>query len=222
MRLRHRYLIAAPFAVIFIAAIVGGLVNTTDARARIVDDMTDLGVKDATIQHGVRSAKTDANGEFVLTNVPRTSKYQVDALGYLRTSAPTTAEEIRLRPLSVTLYAYDETKTASGFEPFRTAPEGRVKNPQARDPQNTKILATGNESGQIIVAPHPGKDAQVMVCGEGFEPKVITVQGVLMQIGLKPGGAGCPPLPSPSPAPGATPSPSGPAPSPVPSPTRSP
>jgi hypothetical protein len=213
--LRHRYLIAAPFAVILLATILGGLLNTTDARARIVDDMTDLGVKDATITHGVRSAKTDANGEFVITNVPRTSKYQVDALGYLRTSAPTTAEEIRLRPLSITLYAYDETKTQ----------DDRVKNPQARDPRNTKILATGNESGQIIVAPHPGKDAQVMLCAEGFEPKVITVQGVLMQIGLRPGGLGCPPLPSPSPAPGATPSPSGPAPSPTgpaPSPTSSP
>jgi hypothetical protein len=209
---RHRYLIAFPFAVLLVVVLVGGMLNTTDARARIVDDMTDLGVKDATVTHGTRSAKTDANGEFTITNVPRTSKYQVDALGYLRTSAPTTAEEIRLRPLSVTIYAYDETKT----------PEDRVKNPQARDPQNTKILSTGNESGQIIVAPHPGKDAKVLICAEKFEPKEITVQGVLMQIGLKPGTTGCPPLPSPSPGPGATPSPTRPAPSPSPSPTRSP
>lgn len=39
-------------------------------------------MKDATITHGVRSAKTDANGEFTITNAPRTSKYQVDAQGY--------------------------------------------------------------------------------------------------------------------------------------------
>jgi hypothetical protein len=206
MTVRHRYLVALPFAVILAAALVGGLVNTTDARARIVDDMTDLGVKDATITHGARSAKTDANGEFTIANVPRTSKYQVDALGYLRTSAPTTAEEIRLRPLSITIYAYDETKTT----------EDRVKNPQARDPDNTKILASGNESGQIIVAPHPGKDAKVLVCAETFEPKVITVQGVLMQIGLMPGGPGCPALPSPSPAPRPSPTaaPRSPSPSP--------
>jgi len=211
--LRHRYLIAAPFAVIVIVAVVGGLVNTTDAHARIVDDLTDQGVKDATITHGVRTATTDANGEFTIANVPRTSKYQVDALGYLRTSAPTYAEEIRLKALSVTLYAYDATKT----------PDDRVKAPQARDPENTKILATGNDSGQIIIAPHPGKDAKVLLCAEGFERKEVTVQGVLMQIGLQPGGAACPPLPTPSPAPATpAPSPSAPAPSPSPSPTRSP
>ena len=212
--MRHRRLLAAPFAVLLVALLVGGLVNTTDARARIVDDLTDLGVKDAKVTHGSRIVSTDENGEFVLTSVPRTSKYQIDALGYLRTSAPTTAEEIRLKALSVTIYAYDETKTK----------EDRVKAPQAWDPQGTKTFATGNDTGQIIVAPHPGKDAQVMVCAAGFERKVITVRGVLMEIGLQPGGAGCPVLPTPSPAPAPTPSPTGPAPSPTgsPTPTRSP
>ena len=215
VRLRHRYLIAAPFVLMVVVMVVGGLLNTTDARARIVDDLTDKGVQDATITHGVRSAKTDANGEFLIPSVPRTSKYQVDAPGYLRTSAPAYAEEIRMKPASVTLYAYDETKTQ----------DDRVKNPHARDQQSTKTLATGNESGQIILAPHPGKDAKVLVCAEGFERKEITIDGVLMRVGLRPGGTGCPPLPTPSPAPGATPSPSAPAPSPTapaPSPTSSP
>ncbi len=209
MRSRHRYLIALPFAVLFVVALVGGLVNSTDARARIVDDLTDVGVKDATITHGSRTARTDENGAFEITNVPRTSKYQIDALGYLRTSAPTYAEEIRLKSLSVTIYTYDETKTK----------EDRIKAPQAWDPQATKTLATGNDVGQIIIAPHPGKDAQVMLCADGFERKVITVKGVLMEVGLQPGGGGCPVLPSPSPSPGATPSPTGPAPSPAPSPS---
>ena len=212
MTLRHRYLIAAPFALLLIALLAGGIVNTTDASARIVDDLTDIGVKDATVTHGSRVVRTDANGDFTLTNVPRTSKYQIDALGYLRTSAPTTAEEIRLKALSVTIYVYDETK----------AREDRVKAPQAWDPQGTKTLATGNDAGQIIIAPHPGKDAEVMLCAAGFERKVVKVVGVLMEVGVRPGGAGCPALPTPSPAPAPTPSPTGPAASPTPSPTRSP
>lgn len=213
MRVRHRYLVAAPFVLMLLIALIGGVVNSTDARARVVDDMSDKGIKDARITHGVRVATTNENGEFVLLNVPRTSKYAVDALGYQRTSAPTTAEQIRMSPLSVTLYAYEDGKTRL---------EAPAKNPQARDEGNTKIMAVGNESGQIIVAPHPGRDAKVLVCAEGFEPKVITVEGVLMEIPLAKGATGCPPLPTASPSPGATPSPSAPAPTPSPSPTRSP
>lgn len=212
MTLRHRYLLAGPFVVILVAALVGGIVNSTDARARIVDDLTDQGIKDATITHGSRSAKTDANGEFAIPNVPRTSQYLVEAISYLRTRAPTTAEEIRLKPLSVTFLVYDETKT----------PDDRVNAPRARDPQNTRDISTGDAKGQIIYAPHPGKDAKVLICAEGFDPKEVTVVGVTMQVGLRPGGTGCPPLPSPSPAPGATPSPTAPAPSPSPSPTGAP
>src|SRR5262249_39950366 len=80
-------------------------------------------------------------------------------------------------------------------------PDDRVKNPQARDEGNTKIFASGNESGQIIIAPHPGKDAKVLLCADGFDRIVITVQGVLMQVGMHPGNQGCAPLPSPSPPP---------------------
>jgi hypothetical protein len=213
VRSRHRYAVVLPFVVLAVVLLAGGALNSIDAHARVVDDLTDKPVKDTRITHGVRSTVTDANGEFTFPAVPRTSKFAVEAQGYLRQPVATTVEEIRLKPLSVTLYTYDETKT----------PDDRVKNPQARDPKDpTKTLAVGNESGQIVVAPHPGKDAKVLVCGAGFAPKTVTIEGVLMQIGLTPGGTGCPPLPSPSPAPGATPSPSAPAPSPAPSPTSSP
>jgi hypothetical protein len=210
--LRHRYLVAAPFIVLLLVVLVGGLLNTTDVHARVVDDLTDKGINGARITHGSRTTTTDTDGAFALTNVPRTSKYQIDASGYLRTSAPMSAEEIRMRALSVTIYGYDDTKT----------PDDRVKNPQARDEGNTKIVASGNESGQIIIAPHPGKDAKVLLCADGFEAKVITVVGVLMQVGMHPGGQGCPPLPSPSPAPGVSPSAPRPSPSASPSPAASP
>ena len=214
MTLRHRYLVAVPFILLLLVVLVGGLLNTTDVHARVIDDLTDKAIKDARITHGTRTTSTDQDGAFALTNVPRTSKYQIDASGYLRTSAPMTAEEIRMRPLSVTIYAYDDTKT----------PDDRVKNPQARDEANTKIVASGNESGQIIIAPHPGKDARILLCADGFDRKVITVDGVLMQVGMHPGGgvSGCAPLPSPSPAPGVSPSAPGPSASPSASPAPSP
>jgi len=209
--LRHRHAIALPFVLLAIVALIGGVVNSVDARGRIVDGLTEKGVKDATITHGVRVVTTDEQGEFVMENVPRMSRVRIDRSGYLRTFAPTTAEEVRLSPLSVTIYATEEGKAP---------PENVVPNPQAR--QGGKILATGNASGQIIVAPHPGKDATVLICAGGFESKEITVEGVLMQMTLKRGGTGCPPLPTPSPAPGASPSPTAPPPSPSPSPARSP
>lgn len=211
MILRHRYAVLLPLVLVVVATVVGGILNSVDARVRIIDDLTDKGVKGAKITHGLKVTTTDDNGEFVLPSVPRTSKYQIDASGYFRTSAPMTAEEVRLKANSVTIYVYDETKT----------PDDRIKNPQARqgETKDGTILATGTDSGQMTVTPHPGKDAKLFICAEGFEPKVITVEGVLMQIGLKPGGAGCPPQASPSPSPGATPSPSGPAPSPGPTPS---
>jgi len=215
--LRSRYLVILPFAILLLATLVGGVINSVDARGRVVDDITGKGIPDATITHGIRTAQTDADGGYVITALPRTSIMQIDKLGYFRMRASTTQTEVRLTPTAVTIYAYDATKTEAD----------RIPLPQARDVENTKIIANGNESGQIVVAPHPGKDAKLKICAEGFEPKDITVEGVLMQIGLQPGGTGCPPLPnatptptgSPEGSPAATPSPE---PTPTPAPTSTP
>ena len=226
-RLRHRHLLAAPFVVILLLTLVGGVLNSMDARGRVVDDVTDKPIAGARLIHGQRQVTTDEQGEFVFSNVPRTSKLEVrPPSGYQLTTVLTTVEEIRLNPLSLTIYAFDEAKTLE---------TGPVPNPQARPLANDKILGTGNEIGQIIVAPHPGTDEggshpRILVCGEGFEAKEVGVEGVLIQVGLKAGGTGCPPLPTPTPDPNATPSPSptaspaeaSPAPTPTPSPTGTP
>lgn len=214
LRIRHRHALALPFLVLALVALAGGPLNTVDARGRVVDDLSDDGIKDAQLQMGTRSAKTDANGEFAFSSVPRTSIVIVDALGYIRQRVSPTTEEIRMKPGSLTVYAYDGTKTEND----------RLKNPQARDPQTpTKVLGTGNESGQIVIFPYPGKDGPVLVCADGFEPRTIKARGVIVQVGLQPGGAGCPPIPTPTPSPsGASPAPSPSAPAPTPSPTSTP
>jgi hypothetical protein len=210
---RHRNALAIPFVLLALVTLVGGIVNGVDARGRVVDDFTDKGIARATIQHGIRSTVSDAEGNFTLPSVPRTSRMRIDASGYLRTGAPPTQEEIRMSPLSVTIYVTEEGKAE---------PDNQVAAPQARSPEGDKLLATGTATGQITVIPHPGRNAKLLICAEGFAQKEITVEGVLMQITLARGTPGCPPLPSPSPSPGATPSPTAPAPSPSPSPAATP
>lgn len=206
MKIQHRHVLALPFVVIGLITLIGGVVNSMDARGRVIDEVTGKPVPSTTISHGNRAVVTDEQGEFVLENVPRTSKLSVrPPSGYqLMTVLTTDAEEIVLNPLSLTIYAFDEAKTRA---------EAPVPNPQARPLDNTKILGTGNASGQIIVAPHPATDEggdmeRIMVCGEGFEPKEVDAEGVLIEVGLKAGGTGCPPLPTPTPDPNATPTPS--------------
>lgn len=209
IRAQHRHALAATFALLIVTTLIGATVNGFDARGHVVDDLTDRGVKDARLQHGTRMVATDENGEFVFPSLPRTSQLQINASGYLSTKAPTTADEIRLSPQSVTIQVSEEGATE----------EARIKSPQAR--QGTKILSTGNESGQITISPHPGSDAVVLICAEGYESREIKIEGVRMQTTLKRGGTGCPPIPTPTPAPGASPSPS-PAASPTRTPTGSP
>jgi hypothetical protein len=210
--LRHRHLLAAPFVLILLLTLIGGLANSMDARGRVVDDITDKPIAGTRLVHGQRQVTTDEQGQYVFPNVPRTSKLEVrPPSGYQLATVLTTVEEIRLNPLTLTIYAFDEAKTLE---------TGSVPNPQARPLTNDKILGTGDATGQIILAPHPATDeggshSRILVCGEGFEPKEVGVEGVLITVGLKAGGTGCPPLPTPTPDPNATPTAS-------PSPTASP
>lgn len=210
--LRHRHILLLPFALLVLVVIAGGVLNTTDARGQVIDDMTDIGVPDALITHGSRSTTTDQSGEFVLTGVPRTSLIHINARGYQVESVPSTADEIRLEAVSLTLYAWDDT------EELR---EKGVPHPQVR--LGDRILSTGNDSGQAVIAPHPGHRAKLFVCATGYESKEVEAEGVLMEITMTPSGEGvCPPLPTASPSPGALPSPEAPSPEVTPSPTASP
>lgn len=201
--LRHRHILLLPFALIVLVMVVGGVLNTVDARGRLLDDMTDKGIPDGSVTHGANSTTTDENGEFVLPGVPRTSRLSINARGYQVTSAPVTQEQIRLEALSLTVYAWEEGAIREKGAPH---PQARLEN---------RILSTGNESGQMVIAPHPGHLTKLFICASGYQSKEIEAEGVLMEITLEPGGEGCPPLPTPSPSPGASPPPE-------PSPTSSP
>ena len=201
-----------PILVLFIATVIGGWVNTIDLHGRVIDDFTDSGIINASVTHGSRVVGTDVNGSFDFLNLPRQSRMRVDANAYLRTSVPTTQDEIRMTPTSWTVQVV-EAGTTDKF----------VKNAGVR--QGDTELANTHDAVNAVVSPHPGKNAKVMICADGYQAKEVTVVGVLQTVELTPGSPGCPPLPTPSPSPSPSPSASGsPAASPgaSPSPTPSP
>lgn len=197
-----------PIFVFILATAIGGWVNTIDLHGRVLDDFTDQGIINASLTHGSRAVGTDATGAFDFPSLPRQSRMRVDANGYLRTSAPTTQEEIRMTPLSWTAVIVEFGN-----------PDKHVEKAEIR--QGTTVLATSSQAVNTIVSPHPGRSVKVLVCAPGYISKDVDVKGVIQTIELAQGGTGCPPLPSPSPTAG--PSPTGsPAASPSPSPNPGP
>jgi hypothetical protein len=214
---RHRYLVYLPFALFFVATVLGGWMNTIELRGRVVDDLTSDGIKAASVIHGQRSVITDDTGAFDFPNLPRSSRIVIDAPGYFRQGVPTTQEEIRMAPNSLTVVVKE-----AGATPDKPLAKADVR-------QGDKVLGTTTDSGNAVISPHPGKDQTILVCADGHESKTVPVRGVLMTVELAVGGTGCPPLPSPSPsaspsgsaAPSSSPSAS-PSASPSPSPSKTP
>ena len=64
---------------------------------------TEAYIKDATVTLGVRTVKSDASGAFQFPNLPKTSRVRIDAPGYFLTTVPTTQQEIRMSPNSITI-----------------------------------------------------------------------------------------------------------------------
>ena len=214
----HRVASLVPILLLALATLVGGWLNGVEMHGRVVDDTTSDPVGTAgpaKISHGARSVTADpSTGVFTFPNLPRESKVGVDAPGYLRTGVPTTQEEIRMQPLSYTIYV-----NAAG-DPNKHIAKADIR-------QGTTDLGMTNDGGNLVVSPYPGKDTKLLICAEGYDQKEIMVRGVLAVFELTPGTNACPPLPTPTPAPSPSASPSAspgasPSASPTPSPTASP
>src|SRR5207249_9168067 len=117
-------------------------------HGRVVDDTTSDPVGTAgpaTISHGARTMTADpSTGVFVFPNLPRESKVGVDANGYLRTGVPTTQEEIRLSPLSYTIYV-----NAAG-DPTKHIAKADIR-------QGTTDLGMTNDGGNLSSARTPAR-----------------------------------------------------------------
>lgn len=222
LRIRHRYALAIPFALLAFVGLVGGLLNGVDAQGRLIDDYTGDGVADGAVKLGSRATWSDVTGSYRLKDVPRTSRLRVEVPGYLITGAPPEGGVVRLTPLAVTIQVNEVG--SNGLIPVQIA--------QIRVGDNSRTLALGttNTSGNTVISPHPGRDASVLVCALNYVSKVVEVEGVAQVIELvKSEGSDCPPLPTPppTPVPSVTPTPAAtptaaPSPSPSPSATTAP
>jgi hypothetical protein len=212
---RHRVASLIPLLILGAATVLGGWLNGVDMRGHVVDDLTNEPVGTAgpaKITHGARTVTADpSTGTFTFPDLPRQSTVAVDAPGYLRQNVPPTQEEIRMAPLSVTIQVNEAGN-----------PDKHIANAQIR--QGTTPLGNPtNEGGNVVISPHPGKDAKLLICAEGYDQKEVTIHGVVGTFELTPGTNACPPLPTPTPAPSPSPSPAGsPGESPSASPTASP
>src|SRR5580765_5388252 len=115
-------------------------------RGRVVDDSTNDPVGTAgpaKIAHGARSMTANpSTGEFTFPDLPRESRVSI--------GAPPTQEEIRLQPLSYTLYVNEAGN-----------PDKHIESAEIR--QGDKLLGTTNPSGNIVIStPYPGKDAKLL------------------------------------------------------------
>lgn len=211
----HRYALVAPFALFLLVLLVGGAVNRVDAHVRIVDDTTGTGIADVGVTYGSRSTATDADGRFVMDNLPRGATLTTQHKYYGRNGVAATAPELRLAPLTITFQVND---AASG--------KG-VDTPEARQPADTQI-GKGTSSGVMVVAPFPARDKPLLICAKNYTSLEVQPKGVQQTVELTfAAGQNCPPLKTPAPTipPSGPPVPSGsaaPSPAPGGSPTPQP
>jgi len=210
----HRYALLAPFALILLILLLGGVVNRVDAHGRVVDDTTNEPVADVTVTYGSRATVTGADGRYVMENLPRGATLATTHHFYGRNGVPADAAELRLVPLTIT-YEVHDAATGKG-----------VDTPEARQPADVQV-GKGTTSGEMVIAPYPARDVPLLICAKNYQSTRVTAKGNLMNVDLTfAEGQTCPPLktPAPTPAPSITPVPSGsaaPSPGASPSPTPS-
>jgi len=212
---RHRYLVVLPLAVMLVATMVGGWLNTVDAQGRVVDDSTGLPVAGVSITYGANKGAVSAeDGSYLIPNLPRGARLRTRMNGYRPENPPAEATEIHLVPGALTLQVNEEGTT-----------DQRV--PQFEVRRGDKVLAkcTSDPCGQVVIDLSDIVGQTALLCAPNHESKNIELKGVTLVTTLKHlEGAGCPALPSPSPSPapspGASPS-AAPSASPTPSPTPS-
>jgi hypothetical protein len=209
----HRDALIAPFALFFLVMLIGGQVNRVDAHGRIIDDTTNEPIAGVGVTFGSRSTATDADGRYVMDNLPRGATLKTTHKFYGPNGVAADRTELRIVPLTLTLEVHDAA-TGKG-----------VDTPEARQPADVQV-GKGTTSGEMVVAPYPPRDVPLLVCAKNYKPTEVKPRGNLQNIDLTfAEGQSCPPLktPAPTPTPSITPVPSGsPAPSPTPSPTGSP
>ena len=137
--MRHYHYLAAPFLVAFLVVLLGGQLNTVDARGRVIDDSTGAPVGGVALSYGkTRGAVSGTDGSYLIANLPRDARVTTRMPGYQPANVAAAVAEIRLKPGTLTVQVNEE-----GTD------EKRVPNPEAR--QGDRVLAKGTESGNMVI-----------------------------------------------------------------------
>ena len=217
--MRHRNYVYLLVLLVPVLALVGGWLNDVTARGRVVDESSGDPIQGAQVIYGIRVVLTGADGTYVVEHLPRGARLVIQDRGYDNGNVDATASgDVTMHPFSMSLQV-NEAGTEASPKPV---PSAEIRQ------GDTRVGGPGTESGSVVAAPYPQIGSQLLVCAPNYDTLNIEARGGAATprvVALKPGTAGCPPLPTPSPtpspsptaAPSATPSPAAPAPSPSPS-----
>ena len=216
--MRHRNYVYLLVLLVPAVTLIGGWLNDTTARGRVLDESSGDPVAQAPVTYGIRSVLTDTDGVYVLEHLPRGSKILIHPRGYDPLSADAATAEVKLHPFAMALQVNEKD---SG-----DPPKGVAK-PEIRQ-GDARLGGPGTDSGSIVAAPYPQVGSQLLICAPDHDTATIPARGggaIPVVVTLAKGTQGCPalPTPAPTPAPSGAPLPSGSAvPSPSPSPSKSP
>jgi len=209
--MRHRYGLALPFVVLFGVTLIGGQLNTVDARGVVIDSSTQQPVAGVSITYGAnRGTVSDDQGRYLIPNLPRDAHLKTSKPGYPPVVVAATDSQINLTPGTLTLQVNEEGTTDTRVSGVEVRQGDKLLTKCAADPCGQLVidLTTTNIVGQ-----------KALVCAPNHDSKEIDLKGVTLITTLtKHEGVNCPPLPTPSPAPTPLPTATS-SPSPAPTPT---
>jgi hypothetical protein len=196
-----------PILVLLLVPLLAAPAISITARGRILNDNTgEPAYLNGLIRYGTREFTIAPDGRFEVPDLPRGARLWVNVPGYAVKTFDATETEVRLQVGVASLDVKEE-----GTLKFVPKPEARL---------GTQVIGTGpTEGGGMAVPRPPPGDTDVLICATDYESATIRIVRPEQEVLLKPGGSGCPPLPTPTPLPSPSPTLS---PSPTPSPTPSP
>jgi hypothetical protein len=214
--MRHRNYVYLLVLLVPAVTLIGGWLNDTSARGRVVDETSGDPIARVLVTYGIRSVLTDADGVFVIDHLPRGARFSIQSRGYDPASGDVTTTEVKMHPFAMSVQV---NETDSG-----DPPKGVAK-PEIRQ-GDARLGGPGTDNGSVVAAPYPQISSSLLICAPGHDTATIPARGGAASpvvVALPKGTQGCPALPSPSPAPSpsGSPVPSA-SPSPAPSPSKSP
>jgi hypothetical protein len=156
----------------------------------VVDESSGYPIAGAQVIYGIRVVLTNADGTYVVEHLPRGARLVIQDRGYDNGNVDAMATgDVSLHPFSMSLQV-NEAGTEASPKPV---PSAEIRQGDAR------VGGPGTDSGSVVAAPYPEIGSQLLVCAPNYDTLTIEARGGAATprvVALKPGTAGCPPLPT--------------------------